>query len=116
MFEIDNTYSLFCIFTDCITLYYSGTNNRTIQRQARHKSSKNVQTVLKGYTLTEYLNDVNQENTEIPAEYDADDTLRQAYTYGETGAGERIAVDKSVGSSYYLYDRRGILMNERENC
>ena len=60
----------------------------------------------KGYTLTEYINDINRENTEVLAEYGADEKIRQAYTYGESGIGERISVDKSTESSYYLYDGR----------
>ena len=60
----------------------------------------------KGYTLTEYINDINRENTEVLAEYGADEKIRQAYTYGESGIGERVSVDKSEESSYYLYDGR----------
>ena len=60
----------------------------------------------KGYTLTEYINDINRENTEVLAEHGADEKIRQAYTYGESGIGERISVDKSTESSYYLYDGR----------
>ena len=30
----------------------------------------------------------------------------RAYTYGESGIGERVSVDKSEESSYYLYDGR----------
>ena len=36
----------------------------------------------------------------------ADEKVRQAYTYGESGIGERVSVDKSEESSYYLYDGR----------
>lgn len=57
----------------------------------------------KGYTLTEYINDINQENTQVLAEYKTDDTLRQTYTYGT----ERLSVDKGDKTSYYLYDGRG---------
>ena len=60
----------------------------------------------KGYTPTEYINDINRENTEVLAEYGADEKVRQAYTYGESGIGERVSVDKSEESSYYLYDGR----------
>ena len=60
----------------------------------------------KGCTLTEYINDINRENTEVLAEYGADEKVRQAYTYGESGIGERVSVDKSEESSYYLYDGR----------
>ena len=31
----------------------------------------------KGYTLTEYINDINRENTEVLAEYGADEKVRQ---------------------------------------
>lgn len=54
----------------------------------------------KGYSLTEYINDVNRENTEALMEYHADDTVRQAYTYGN----QRLSVDKSDETSYYLYN------------
>ena len=43
---------------------------------------------------------------ELLAEYGADEKVRQAYTYGESGIGERVSVDKSEESSYYLYDGR----------
>ena len=43
---------------------------------------------------------------EVLAEYGADEKVRQAYTYGESGIGERVSVDKSKESSYYLYDGR----------
>ena len=35
----------------------------------------------------------NSRNTEVFAEYGADEKVRQAYTYGERGIGERISVD-----------------------
>lgn len=43
------------------------------------------------------------------AEYNADETVRQAYTYGAAGTGGdgRIGVDKFDETSYYLYDGRG---------
>ena len=43
---------------------------------------------------------------ELLAEYGADEKVRQAYIYGESGIGERVSVDKSEESSYYLYDGR----------
>ncbi len=55
----------------------------------------------KGYTLTQYINDINRENVEVLAEYGASGTV-QAYTYGN----ERISVDKPDETSYYLYDGR----------
>ena len=36
---------------------------------------------------------LNSRNTEVFAEYGADEKVRQAYTYGERGIGERISVD-----------------------
>lgn len=57
----------------------------------------------KGYTLTQYVNDVNRENAEVLMEYGADDTVRQAYTYGET----RLSMNQPDGTSYYLNDGRG---------
>lgn len=59
----------------------------------------------KGYTLTQYVNDVNRENSEVLMEYSADDKVRQAYTYGET----RLSVDKAEETSYYLNEGRGIV-------
>ncbi|MFR7519396.1 MAG: hypothetical protein ACLUVD_06050 [Mediterraneibacter faecis] len=32
-------------------------------------------------TLTEYINDINRENTEVLAEYGADEKVRQAYVW-----------------------------------
>ncbi len=55
------------------------------------------------WRTTEFL---NSRNTEVFAEYGADEKVRQAYTYGERGIGERISVDKSTESSYYLHDGR----------
>ena len=43
---------------------------------------------------------LNSRNTEVFAEYGADEKVRQAYTYGENGIGERISVDKSEESSF----------------
>ena len=49
------------------------------------------------------------------AKYGADEKVRQAYTYGESGIGERGSVDKSEESSYYLYDGRNRnVMKERK--
>ena len=42
------------------------------------------------WRTTEFL---NSRNTEVFAEYGADEKVRQAYTYGERGIGERISVD-----------------------
>ena len=59
------------------------------------------------YTLTEYLNDVNRENTEVLAEIGMDGAVKKAYTYGE----QRLSVDETgkdgSASSFYLYDARG---------
>ncbi|MEY8410480.1 RHS repeat-associated core domain-containing protein [Lachnospiraceae bacterium 62-26] len=57
----------------------------------------------KGYTLTEYVNDINRENAEALMEYGADEKVRQAYVYGE----ERVSVDKTGENSYYLYNGQG---------
>ena len=43
------------------------------------------------YTLTEYLNDVNRENTEVLAEIGMDGAVKKAYTYGE----QRLSVDET---------------------
>lgn len=106
VFELDNTYKWEDCYGDEVLI---PENQRTKdgdspkeQLASLVKGGSNA----KGYTLTEYINDINRENTEVLAEYGADEKIRQAYTYGESGIGERISVDKSTESSYYLYDGR----------
>ena len=106
VFELDNTYKWEDCYGDEVLI---PANQRTEdgnspkeQLASLVKGGSNA----KGYTLTEYINDINRENTEVLAEYGADEKIRQAYTYGESGIGERISVDKSTESSYYLYDGR----------
>ena len=106
VFELDNTYKWEDCYGDEVLI---PANQRTEdgnspkeQLASLVKGGSNA----KGYTLTEYINDINRENTEVLAEYGADEKVRQAYTYGESGIGERVSVDKSKESSYYLYDGR----------
>ena len=106
VFELDNTYKWEDCYGDEVLI---PANQRTEdgnspkeQLASLVKGGSNA----KGYTLTEYINDINRENTEVLAEYGADEKIRQTYTYGESGIGERISVDKSTESSYYLYDGR----------
>ena len=106
VFELDNTYKWEDCYGDEVLI---PENQRTEdgdspkeQLASLVKGGSNA----KGYTLTEYINDINRENTEVLAEYGADEKVRQAYTYGENGIGERVSVDKSEESSYYLYDGR----------
>ena len=106
VFELDNTYKWEDCYGDEVLI---PANQRTEdgnslkeQLASLVKGGSNA----KGYTLTEYINDINRENTEVLAEYGADEKVRQAYTYGESGIGERISVDKFTESSYYLYDGR----------
>ena len=106
VFELDNTYKWEDCYGDEVLI---PENQRTEdgdspkeQLASLVKGGSNA----KGYTLTEYINDINRENTEVLAEYGADEKVRQAYTYGESGVGERVSVDKSEESSYYLYDGR----------
>ena len=106
VFELDNTYKWEDCYGDEVLI---PENQRTKdgdspkeQLASLVKGGSNA----KGYTLTEYINDINRENTEVLAEYGADEKIRQAYTYGESGIGERVSVDKSEESSYYLYDGR----------
>ena len=106
VFELDNTYKWEDCYGDEVLI---PENQRTEdgdspkeQLASLVKGGSNA----KGYTLTEYINDINRENTEVLAEYGADEKIRQAYTYGESGIGERVSVDKSEESSYYLYDGR----------
>ena len=106
VFELDNTYKWEDCYGDEVLI---PANQRTEdgnspkeQLASLVKGGSNA----KGYTLTEYINDINRENTEVLAEYGADEKVRQAYTYGENGIGERVSVDKSEESSYYLYDGR----------
>ena len=106
VFELDNTYKWEDCYGDEVLI---PANQRTEdgnspkeQLASLVKGGSNA----KGCTLTEYINDINRENTEVLAEYGADEKVRQAYTYGENGIGERVSVDKSEESSYYLYDGR----------
>ena len=106
VFELDNTYKWEDCYGDEVLI---PANQRTEdgnspkeQLASLVKGGSNA----KGYTLTEYINDINRENTEVLAEYGSDEKVRQAYTYGESGIGERVSVDKSEESSYYLYDGR----------
>ena len=106
VFELDNTYKWEDCYGDEVLI---PANQRTEdgnspkeQLASLVKGGSNA----KGYTLTEYINDINRENTEVLAEYGSDEKVRQAYTYGESGIGERVSVDKSKESSYYLYDGR----------
>ena len=82
VFQIDNTYKWEDCYGDEVLIPES-------QRTEKGDSPKEQLAGLipngvnaKGYTLTEYINDINQENTQVLAEYKADDTLRQSYTYG----------------------------------
>ena len=106
LFELDNTYKWEDCYGDEVLIPENQRtedgNSPKEQLASLVKGGSNA----KGYTLTEYINDINRENTEVLAEYGADEKVRQAYTYGESGIGERISVDKSTESSYYLYDGR----------
>ena len=106
VFELDNTYKWEDCYGDEVLIPENQRtedgNSPKEQLASLVKGASNA----KGYTLTEYINDINRENTEVLAEYGADEKVRQAYTYGESGIGERISVDKSTESSYYLYDGR----------
>ena len=106
VFELDNTYKWEDCYGDEVLIPENQRtedgNSPKEQLASLVKGGSNA----KGYTLTEYINDINRENTEVLAEYGADENVRQAYTYGESGIGERISVDKSTESSYYLYDGR----------
>ena len=55
------------------------------------------------YSITQYVNDINRENTEVLMELKTDGTANAAYTYGYS----RNSRDTSDGTSYYLYDGRG---------
>lgn len=106
VFELDNTYKWEDCYGDEVLIpanqRIEDGNSPKEQLASLVKGGSNA----KGYTLTEYINDINRENTEVLAEYGADEKVRQAYTYGESGIGERVSVDKSEESSYYLYDGR----------
>ena len=106
VFELDNTYKWEDCYGDEVLIPENQRtedgNSPKEQLASLVKGGSNA----KGYTLTEYINDINRENTEVLAEYGAEEKVRQAYTYGESGIGERISVDKSTESSYYLYDGR----------
>ena len=106
VFELDNTYKWEDCYGDEVLIPENQRtedgNSPKEQLASLVKGGSNA----KGYTLTEYINDINRENTEVLAEYGSDEKVRQAYTYGESGIGERVSVDKSEESSYYLYDGR----------
>ena len=106
VFELDNTYKWEDCYGDEVLIPENQRtedgNSPKEQLASLVKGGSNA----KGYTLTEYINDINRENTEVLTEYGADEKVRQAYTYGESGIGERVSVDKSEESSYYLYDGR----------
>lgn len=55
------------------------------------------------YSITQYVNDINRENTEVLMELKTDGSANAAYTYGYS----RNSRDTSDGASYYLYDGRG---------
>ena len=106
VFELDNTYKWEDCYGDEVLI---PENQRTEDGDSPKEQLASLvkgDSNAKGYTLTEYINDINRENTEVLAEYGSDEKVRQAYTYGESGIGERISVDKSTESSYYLYDGR----------
>ncbi len=110
VFQIDNTYKWEDCYGDDVLIPKSERTENGDSPQEELASLVKGGVNAKGYTLTEYVNDVNRENTEVLAEYKADNTVRQAYTYGESGNGERIGVDKvdkSTETSYYIYDGRG---------
>ena len=110
VFQIDNTYKWEDCYGDDVLIPKSERTENGDSPQEELASLVKGGANAKGYTLTEYVNDVNRENTEVLAEYKADGTMRQAYTYGESGNGERIGVDKvdkSTETSYYMYDGRG---------
>ena len=106
VFELDNTYKWEDCYGDEVLIPENQRTKDGDSPQEQLASLVKGGSNAKGYTLTEYINDINRENTEVLAEYGADEKVRQAYTYGESGIGERISVDKSTESSYYLYDGR----------
>lgn len=55
------------------------------------------------YTITAYVNDVNQMYTQAVMTYKTDGTVDTAYTYGT----ERLGSDRNGESLYYLYDGQG---------
>lgn len=109
VFEIDNTYKWEDCYGDTVLIPESQRTEDGDSPKEELASLIQGGVKAKGYTLTEYINDANREHTEVLAEYNADGSLRQAYTYGEEGFGGRLAVDKTGGtggSGYYLYDGR----------
>ena len=92
LFELDNTYKWEDCYGDEVLIPENQRtedgNSPKEQLASLVKGGSNA----KGYTLTEYINDINRENTEVLAEYGADEKVRQAYTYGESGIGERVSV------------------------
>lgn len=103
IFQIDNTYNWEDCYGDEVLIPASQRTESGDSPKEELASVVKNGVNAKGYTLTQYINDTNREYVETIAEYNADGTLRQAYTYGE----DRVTVDKSGESSYYLYNGSG---------
>ena len=120
VFQIDNTYKWEDCYGEEVLIPESQRteDGNSPQAQLAELFPKGADS--KGYTLTEYINDINQENTEVLAEYTAGDTMRQAYIYGAESAisGEQIrqGVDKEGETGYYyLYDGRESVTGIQQN-
>ena len=120
VFQIDNTYKWEDCYGEEVLIPESQRteDGNSPQEQLAELFPKGADS--KGYTLTEYINDINQENTEVLAEYTAGDTMRQAYIYGAESAisGEQIrqGVDKEGETGYYyLYDGRESVTGIQQN-
>lgn len=120
VFQIDNTYKWEDCYGEEVLIPESQRteDGNSPQEQLAELFPKGADS--KGYTLTEYINDINQENTEVLAEYTAGDTMRQAYIYGAESAisGEQIrqGVDKEGETGYYyLYDGRESVAGIQQN-
>lgn len=103
IFQIDNTYQWEDCYGEEVLIPESQRTEKgdSPEEKLAEKIPKGPDA--KGYTLTEYINDINTEYTEVLAEYGADDKLRQAYLYGNG----RTGVEKEGKSSYYLYNGNG---------
>lgn len=107
VFQIDNTYKWEDCYGDDVLIPKSGRTEDGSSPQEQLASLVKNGVDSKSYTLTEYVNDVNRENTQVLSEYGADNVMRQTYVYGAADTNNRISVEKGTETSYYLYDGRG---------
>ena len=65
-------------------------------------------TNIESFDLTGYINDVNQQYTQVLMEYGKNGKYNSIYSYGL----QRLGADYSGAQTVYLYDGRGSMVNE----